>query len=192
MTARHRDRLPARHRVRSTPTALTQALPARADVAAVLAATPPHPGVAGDVEALRDALAAQRRALPAVLVPSAAQAAALLAALSDVRARDAVADSFAGPARAAAIATWATLEACAPGRYRAAPATLLAICAYVVGDAAAARAALGRALLADPGYRLAAQLRALVDAGVAAGAVRAAVAAGAAAARAAGRSTESR
>lgn len=54
---------------------------------------------------------------------------------------------------------------CASGPAVAPPASVLAVCAWVAGDGAAARVALDRALEADPSYSLAGLVAAALDAG---------------------------
>jgi hypothetical protein len=64
---------------------------------------------------------------------------------------------------AAAEQLWTECTRRAPAPLDAAPATLLAVCAYLRGDGAMADVALDRALTSAPGYGLAGLLRAALD-----------------------------
>jgi hypothetical protein len=71
-----------------------------------------------------------------------------------------------GPAhRAAHQRLWTDLTRAAPGRYQAAPASLLALAAWQDGNGALANVALDRALAARPGYTMAQLLRMAIDCG---------------------------
>jgi Domain of unknown function (DUF4192) len=84
---------------------------------------------------------------------------------------------FAGdPAGAAAAQQlWTELTRRAPAPLDAAPATLLAVCAWVRGEGATATVALERALASDPSYTLAGLLLTAFEAGMGPEAVRALV-----------------
>lgn len=76
-------------------------------------------------------------------------------ALRDVVVRDAALDFVLGPDAAGAEALWMECARRAPAPLDAAPATLLAVSAWLRGDGATANIALERALVSDPGYALA-------------------------------------
>jgi hypothetical protein len=73
--------------------------------------------------------------------------------------RDRALELAMGPEPAAAEALWAECIRRVPPPLDAAPATLLAVCAWLRGDGALAGAALDRALDGDPDYSLAVLLR---------------------------------
>ena len=76
-------------------------------------------------------------------------------ALRDDVVRDAALDFALGPDAAGAEALWMECARRAPAPLDAAPATLLAVSAWLRGDGATANIALERALASDPGYALA-------------------------------------
>jgi Domain of unknown function (DUF4192) len=82
----------------------------------------------------------------------------ILWGLRDVHVRDRALQFALGPDAAAAEVLWTACTRRAPAPLDAAPATLLAVSAWLRGDGAMANVALTRALDSDPGYRLAALL----------------------------------
>jgi uncharacterized protein DUF4192 len=84
--------------------------------------------------------------------------------LRDVDLRDRALTLALGPSAAAAEVVWTELTRRAPAPLDAAPATLLAVTAWVRGDGALAHVALDRALAGEPGYSFAILLRAALDA----------------------------
>jgi uncharacterized protein DUF4192 len=80
-------------------------------------------------------------------------------ALRDADVRDRALELALGPDSAAAEALWVECVRRSPPPLDAAPATLLAVCAWLRGDGALAGVALDRAAAGDPGYPLAALLR---------------------------------
>lgn len=83
------------------------------------------------------------------------ETAAVLWALTDVRVRDRALTLALGKDAAAAEQLWTECTRRAPSPLDAAPATLLAVSAWLRGDGATASIALARALDSDPGYSLA-------------------------------------
>ena len=83
----------------------------------------------------------------------------VLWALSDVLVRDRALGLAVGEDAAAAEALWTECTRRAPAPLDAAPATLLAVSAWLRGDGAMANVALDRALASRPSYRLARLLR---------------------------------
>lgn len=79
----------------------------------------------------------------------------VLWALRDVQVRDWALQLALGEERVAAESLWTECTRRAPSPLDAAPATLLAVCAWLRGDGAMANIALDRALDGDPGYSLA-------------------------------------
>jgi hypothetical protein len=79
----------------------------------------------------------------------------LALALDHLPVRDSVLAESDGEYAQATEALWLELVRGVPAPHRAAPATLLAVAAWYRGDGALARAALGNALVAHPGYTLA-------------------------------------
>ena len=79
----------------------------------------------------------------------------MLWALSDVRVRDRALGLALGDDAAAAETLWTECTRRAPAPLDAAPATLLAVSAWLRGDGAMANIALDRALTSRPGYTLA-------------------------------------
>jgi hypothetical protein len=75
--------------------------------------------------------------------------------LRDVEVRDRALELALGDDAAAAELLWTECTRRAPAPLDAAPATLLAVSAWLRGDGAMANVALGRALAAEPGYGLA-------------------------------------
>jgi Domain of unknown function (DUF4192) len=92
------------------------------------------------------------------------QVARLAWGLRDVDLRDRALALALGPAAAAAEAVWTELTRRSPAPLDAAPATLLAVTAWVRGDGALANVALERALRSEPSYTFAALLRSALDA----------------------------
>jgi hypothetical protein len=86
--------------------------------------------------------------------------------LRDVRVRDRALGFALGPQAAAAERLWTECTRRAPAPLDAAPATLLAVCAWLRGDGAMARIAIDRALDSEPGYALAGLLSQGLDAGL--------------------------
>jgi hypothetical protein len=86
------------------------------------------------------------------------ETARILWGLRDVHVRDRALQFAIGPDAAAAEVLWTACTRRAPAPLDAAPATLLAVSAWLRGDGAMANVALTRALDSDPGYRLAALL----------------------------------
>ena len=110
-------------------------------------------------EATRDATIAAVRDRVARGDTSPIAVAETLVALADVRVRDTLLWDLMQeePSTWPAIAEWmARVVAAAPETYVAAPATLLAILRWQIGDGSRASAAVERALAADPTYTLAA------------------------------------
>ncbi|MCO7219391.1 DUF4192 family protein, partial [Klenkia sp. PcliD-1-E] len=87
-------------------------------------------------------------------------------ALTDVEVRDRAAVLTVGPDACAAAALWLELTRRLPDPLTAPPATLLAAAAWARGDGTTARAALDRALVAQPSYGLARLLADGLDAGL--------------------------
>jgi hypothetical protein len=85
-------------------------------------------------------------------------------ALLDEEVRDRAMGLALGHARPAAEVLWTELTRRVPPPLAAAPATLLAVTAWVQGDGAMANVALDRALSSQPGYRMAQLLRSALDA----------------------------
>lgn len=83
------------------------------------------------------------------------EVARILWGLRDVHVRDRALRFALGPDAVAAEALWTACTRRAPGPLDAAPATLLAVSAWLRGDGAMANVALDRALDGSPGYRLA-------------------------------------
>jgi hypothetical protein len=121
--------------------------------------------------------AAVRRCVPAGARtrPGDAEVARVVWGLRDVRVRDRALGYALGPLAAAAEALWTECTRRAPAPLDAAPATLLAVCAWLRGDGATARIALDRALAGEPGYPLADLLDRGLDAGLAPADLRAMV-----------------
>jgi Domain of unknown function (DUF4192) len=92
------------------------------------------------------------------------QVARLAWGLRDVDLRDRALGLALGPTAAAAEAVWTELTRRAPAPLDAAPATLLAVTAWVRGDGALANVALDRALASEPSYTFAGLLRSALDA----------------------------
>jgi len=92
------------------------------------------------------------------------QVARLAWGLRDHDLRDRALSLAVGPRAAAAEVVWTELTRRAPAPLDAAPATLLAVTAWVRGDGALANVALQRALDSEPSYGLAALLRSALDA----------------------------
>jgi Domain of unknown function (DUF4192) len=86
--------------------------------------------------------------------------------LRDVRVRDLALGFALGPRAAAAETLWTECTRRLPEPLDAAPATLLAVSAWLRGDGAMARIALDRALDSQPGYALADLLSRGMDAGL--------------------------
>jgi hypothetical protein len=84
--------------------------------------------------------------------------------LMDEEVRDRAMGLALGSAAPAAEVLWTELIRRAPAPLDAAPATLLAVTAWVRGDGAMANVALDRALSSRPGYRMAQLLRSALDA----------------------------
>lgn len=84
--------------------------------------------------------------------------------LRDGAVRDLALELALGDEPAAAEQLWTECARRAPAPLDAAPATLLAVCAYLRGDGAMANVALDRALTSAPGYGLAGLLRDALDA----------------------------
>jgi hypothetical protein len=104
------------------------------------------------------------------------EVARLLWGLHDRAVRDRALGLALGPDAPAAEQLWTgcTRRGCSP--LVAAPATLLAVCAWLRGDGAMAGVALDRALDADPGYRFARQLQRALDDCLPPAAIRAVIA----------------
>jgi hypothetical protein len=92
------------------------------------------------------------------------QVARLAWGLRDVDQRDRALALALGRSAAAAEVVWTELTRRAPAPLDAAPATLLAVTAWVRGDGALANVALDRALASEPSYTFAALLRSALDA----------------------------
>jgi len=99
------------------------------------------------------------------LVP-AEHAALLTVALGQLRVRDDAWTRMAAEYQGAHLRLWTDLTRLARPGYVAAPATLLAFCAWQAGDGALANVALDRALGDDPGYSMALLLRDALDSGL--------------------------
>ena len=99
-------------------------------------------------------------------LPDDAAAARLLVGVQHVLVRDAVVLGTSPGRRDAACLLWADLVRRCPADLVAPVATVLGWLAYLQGRGALARTALERALAAEPGYRLAGLLEALLDAAV--------------------------
>jgi hypothetical protein len=84
--------------------------------------------------------------------------------LRDTRVRDQALELALGPEPLAVEALWSECTRRAPSPLDAAPATLLAVSAWLRGDGAMANVALDRALDSDPDYALAQLLRAALAA----------------------------
>ena len=104
------------------------------------------------------------------------QVARVVWGLRDVRVRDRALGLALGPSAAAAEQLWAEATRRAPAPLDAAPATLLAVSAWLRGDGAMARIALDRALDGQPDYALARLLAEGLDAGLSPGDLRVMVA----------------
>lgn len=96
--------------------------------------------------------------------------------LTDVLVRDSCLGWAGTGLEHAAEALWVELVRRSPAPYAAAPATMLAVHAYLRGNGGYARIALDRALDSDPDYSFARLLEAGLDRGVPPGALRAALA----------------
>jgi hypothetical protein len=95
------------------------------------------------------------------------EAARLLVGLQDVRLRDECATWWYEPARnRESVGLWTDAVRHAPPGYVAAPATLLAVSAWLAGQGAFGNIALDRALADDPAYRLALLMDAVIQSGV--------------------------
>jgi hypothetical protein len=92
------------------------------------------------------------------------QVARLAWGLRDVDLRDRALGLALGRSAAAAEVVWTELTRRAPAPLDAAPATLLAVTAWVRGDGALANVALERALSSEPSYTFAGLLRSALDA----------------------------
>jgi hypothetical protein len=92
------------------------------------------------------------------------QVARLAWGLRDVDLRDRALALALGRSAAAAEVVWTELTRRAPAPLDAAPATLLAVTAWVRGDGALANVALERALASEPSYTFAGLLRSALDA----------------------------
>jgi hypothetical protein len=93
------------------------------------------------------------------------EAATLAVALRDLRIRDDAWSRLEPEHNAAHIRLWTDLTRLTTGVYAAAPASLLAFCAWQHGDGALANLALDRAQDGDPDYTMAGLLRQLIDCG---------------------------
>jgi hypothetical protein len=100
------------------------------------------------------AAAAGPRGIPGARLPD-DDLARMVWALRDSVVRDAALDFALGPDAAGAEALWMECARRAPAPLDAAPATLLAVSAWLRGDGATAAIALERALASDPDYTLA-------------------------------------
>jgi hypothetical protein len=83
------------------------------------------------------------------------EVARVVCGLRDLEVRDRALELALGPDASAAELLWTECTRRAPAPLVAAPATLLAVSAWLRGDGAMANVALGRALTAEPGYGLA-------------------------------------
>jgi hypothetical protein len=92
------------------------------------------------------------------------QAARLAWGLRDVDLRDRALSLALGRSAGAAEVVWTELTRRAPAPLDVAPATLLAVTAWVRGDGATANVALDRALASEPSYSFAVLLRSALDA----------------------------
>ncbi len=108
--------------------------------------------------------------------PPDAEVARVLWALRDVRVRDRALGLALGPGAAAVELLWTECTRRAPAPLDAAPATLLAVSAWLRGDGAMARIALDRALGSQPDYALAGLLAQGLEAGLSPGDLRTMVA----------------
>jgi hypothetical protein len=104
--------------------------------------------------AIAAAAAGQARGIPGPRLPD-DDVARMVWALRDDVVRDAALDFALGPDAAGAEALWMECARRAPAPLDAAPATLLAVSAWLRGDGATANIALERALASDPDYALA-------------------------------------
>jgi hypothetical protein len=84
--------------------------------------------------------------------------------LRDLDVRDRALSLALGPSAAAGQVVWTELTRRAPAPLDVAPATLLAVSAWLRGDGALANVALERALTSEPGYTFAGLLRSALDA----------------------------
>ena len=98
--------------------------------------------------------------------PSDEQVARVVWGLRDVRVRDRAMGLALGPRAGAAEQLWTDCTRRAPEPLDAAPATLLAVSAWLRGDGAMSRIALDRALDSQPDYALADLLSRAMDAGL--------------------------
>mgnify|MGYP002778735258 CR=1 FL=1 len=108
--------------------------------------------------------------------PDDAEVARVVWGLRDVRVRDRALGYALGASAAAAEQLWTECTRRAPVPLDAAPATLLAVSAWLRGDGTTARIALDRALDAEPDYALARLLSQGLDAGLSPADLRAMVA----------------
>lgn len=115
------------------------------------------------VDAIRQAVSQVRAEVPKI---AGEQLIRLVAALSEPRARDVAVEISAGRSAVAAEQVWLALTRAVPAPYRAVPATLLALSAYLRGSGTLARIALDTALTADPGHSLASLLAHALDLGM--------------------------
>lgn len=135
--------------------------------AAVLASLLSDAGGAAEpveVSVRRVAVAARRMA--AGSAPGDGELAAVGAVLTDVRIRDGLLGLAVGEDAAAAEALWVLLVRVLPDPFRVEALVLLAASAYARGDGPLAGVALGAALSADPGHRLAGLLDVALAGGV--------------------------
>lgn len=107
------------------------------------------------------------------------EVAAIVWGLRDREVRDRALELALGPDAASAEVLWTECTRRAPAPLDAAPATLLAVSAWLRGDGAMANVALARALAGDPGYRFAALLSQALSACVGPQELRTLIAAGA-------------
>jgi hypothetical protein len=106
--------------------------------------------------AILDALVRSRPGAPVTRAPlTDREVARLVWGLRDREVRDRALELALGPDAAAAEQLWTECTRRAPAPLDAAPATLLAVSAWLRGDGAMADVALGRALAGDPDYTLA-------------------------------------
>lgn len=130
--------------------------------------------VASDSRKLLSSAVSARVEASAELAP--ADVARLALGLADVAVRDAALAWVGTDLEHAAESLWVELVRRATPPYDSAPATLLAVHAYLRGNGAYARIALDRALASDPGYSFARLLAEGLDRGVPPGALRDALA----------------
>ena len=131
------------------------------DCSAAVLGDGPEAVAAQSWSAIREAVGRFRPGvLPAGTVTD-AEVARVVWGLRDGEVRDLAMELALGAEPAAAEQLWTECTRRAPAPLDAAPATLLAICAWLRGDGAMANVALGRALDSQPGYGLA---RLLADA----------------------------